>query len=143
MMWCSLSLWINSNDLYELIQMLYVNSVKWVYCYCAHPIPWDIGHLVMMIHFSINWVIGHLAMMILFSINQNIGHLTMKIPLWVVLNDERGLCETNVVAWTISYDIGYASSPKSRTIEHWKVINSTTCTESNFFYMNFVLIWML
>jgi hypothetical protein len=63
----------------------------------------------------------------------------MMILLPAMLNDENGLSETSVAAWTMSYDIGYMLSSKSRTLEHWKTINSATCTESNFFYMNFDL----
>jgi hypothetical protein len=37
--------------LYELIQMLSVNSFKWACCYCAHSNPWGIGHLAMIILF--------------------------------------------------------------------------------------------
>jgi hypothetical protein len=51
-----------------------------------------------------------------------------------VLNDESGLSEMSVVAWTISYDIGYMSSSMSRTLERWKAINSTTRTKSNLFF---------
>jgi hypothetical protein len=57
----------------------------------------------------------------------------MMILFPTVLNDESGLSETSVVAWNISYDIGYMSSSTSRTLEHWKAINSATCTESNLF----------
>jgi hypothetical protein len=53
-----------------------------------------------------------------------------------MLNDESRLSETSVVAWTISYDIGYMLSSTSRTLEHWKVINSVTHTESNLFYIS-------
>jgi hypothetical protein len=34
-----------------------------------------------------------------------------------ILNDESGLSETSVVAWTISYDIGYMPSSTSMTLE--------------------------
>jgi hypothetical protein len=70
-------------------------------------------------YFSSNWGIENLAMMILFP---------------TVLNDESGLSETSVAAWTISYDIGYMTSSTSRTIEHWKAINSATHNESNLFF---------
>jgi hypothetical protein len=70
-------------------------------------------------YFSSNWGIEHLAMMILFSI---------------ILNDESGLSETSVAAWSISYDIRYMSSFTSRTLERWKAVNSATRTESNLFF---------
>jgi hypothetical protein len=69
-------------------------------------------------------------------------HLAMMIPFLLtesfdtMLNDESGLSEMNVVAWTISYDIGYMSSSTSRIIEHWKAVNSATCSESNLFYIS-------
>jgi hypothetical protein len=47
----------------------------------------------------------------------------MMILFPTILNDESGLTETSVVAWTISYDIGYMSSSTSRTLERWKAIN--------------------
>jgi hypothetical protein len=56
-----------------------------------------------------------------------------------MINDESGLSEMFVAAWTISYNIRYVSSSMSRTLECWKAVNSTTHMESNFFYMNFVL----
>jgi hypothetical protein len=56
--------------------------------------------------------------------------------LGTMLNDESGLSEMSVVAWTISYDIGYMSSSMSRTLERWKAVNSATCTESNLFYIS-------
>jgi hypothetical protein len=55
----------------------------------------------------------------------------MMILFSTVLNDESGLSETSVEARTISYDIGYKLSSTSRILEHWKVINSATHTESN------------
>jgi hypothetical protein len=55
------------------------------------------------------------------------------IPFPIILNDENRLSETSVVAWTISYDIGYMPSSTSRTLECWKAVNSATCTESNLF----------
>jgi hypothetical protein len=58
----------------------------------------------------------------------------MMILFPTVLNDESGLSEMSVVAWTISYDIGYMSSSMSRTLERWKAINSTTRTKSNLFF---------
>jgi hypothetical protein len=58
----------------------------------------------------------------------------MMIFFPTVLNDESGLSEMSVVAWTISYDIGYISSSMSRTLERWKAVNSTTRTESNIFF---------
>jgi hypothetical protein len=69
-------------------------------------------------------------------------HLAMMIPFLLtesfdtMLNDESRLSETNVVAWTISYDIGYMSSSTSRIIEHWKAVNSATRSESNLFYVS-------
>jgi hypothetical protein len=50
-----------------------------------------------------------------------------------VLNDESGLSEMSLVAWTISYDIGYMSPSTSRTLERWKTVNSATLTESNLY----------
>jgi hypothetical protein len=58
----------------------------------------------------------------------------MMILFPTVLNDESGLSEMSVVAWTISYDIGYMSSSMSRTLERWKAINLATCTKSNLFF---------
>jgi hypothetical protein len=58
----------------------------------------------------------------------------MMILFPTVLNDESGLSEMSVAAWTISYDIGYVSSSTSRTLECWKVINSATRNESNLFF---------
>jgi hypothetical protein len=66
-------------------------------------------------------------MMILFLFAEALG---------TMLNDESGLSEMSVAAWTISYDIGYMSSSMSRTLERWKAINSTTRTESNLFYIS-------
>jgi hypothetical protein len=59
----------------------------------------------------------------------------MTIFLPTILNDESELSETSVAAWTISYDIGYMSSSTSSKLEHWNAINSTTHTESNFFFL--------
>jgi hypothetical protein len=42
----------------------------------------------------------HLAMIILFLLTEELD---------TMLNDESGLSETSVVAWTISYDSGYMS----------------------------------
>jgi hypothetical protein len=42
----------------------------------------------------------------------------MMILFPTVLNDESVLSETSLVAWTISYDIGYMLSSTSRTLEH-------------------------
>jgi hypothetical protein len=42
----------------------------------------------------------------------------MMIFFPTVLNDESGLSETSVAAWTISYDIGYMLSSTSRILEH-------------------------
>jgi hypothetical protein len=39
----------------------------------------------------------------------------------------------SVVAWTISYDIGYMPSSTSMTLERWKAINSAT-REQHFFF---------
>jgi hypothetical protein len=58
----------------------------------------------------------------------------MMILFPTILNDESGLSETSVAAWTISYDTGYMSSSTSRNLEHWKVVNSATRTESNLFF---------
>jgi hypothetical protein len=58
----------------------------------------------------------------------------MVILFPTILNDESGLSETSVVAWIISYDIGYMPSSTLRNLERWKAINSATCTESNFFF---------
>jgi hypothetical protein len=69
-----------------------------------------------------------------FSINRGIGHLAVMIIFPTVLNDESGLSEMSVATWMISYDIGYMPSSTSRTLEHWKAINSATCTESNIFF---------
>jgi hypothetical protein len=52
-----------------------------------------------------------------------------------MLNNEGGLRETSVAVWTISYDIGYMSLSMARTLEHWKVVNSATRTESNHFFL--------
>jgi hypothetical protein len=51
-----------------------------------------------------------------------------------VLNDESKLSEMSVAAWTISYDIEYMSSSTSRTLEHWKAINSVNHTRTNIFF---------
>jgi hypothetical protein len=58
----------------------------------------------------------------------------MMILFPTVLNDESGLSETSVAAWTMSYDIGYMLSSTSRNLECWKVVNSATRTESNIFF---------
>jgi hypothetical protein len=58
----------------------------------------------------------------------------MMILFPAILNDESGLSETSVVAWTISYVIGYMSSSMSRTLECWKAVNSATRIESNLFF---------
>jgi hypothetical protein len=58
----------------------------------------------------------------------------MMILFPTILNDESELSETTVAAWTISYDIGYMSSSLSEALEHWKVVNSVTRTESNIFF---------
>jgi hypothetical protein len=63
-------------------------------------------------------------MMILFLLTKALG---------TMLNDESGLGEMSVVAWTISYDIGYMLSSMSRTLERWKVVNSATHTETNLY----------
>jgi hypothetical protein len=69
-----------------------------------------------------------------FSSNGVIENLAMMIPFPIVLNDESGLSETSVAAWTISYDIGYMLSSTSSTLESWKIINLATRTESNLFF---------
>jgi hypothetical protein len=66
-------------------------------------------------------------MMILFLLTE---------ALETMLNDESGLSETSVAAWTISYDIGYMLASTSRTLEHWKTVNLATRTESNLFYIS-------
>jgi hypothetical protein len=63
----------------------------------------------------------------------------MMILFPTVLNNESRIREMSVVAWTMSYDIGYMSSSMSRTLECWKVVNSITRTESNLF----VQFWFL
>jgi hypothetical protein len=60
-------------------------------------------------------------MMILFLLTEVLG---------TMLNDESGLSETSVTAWTILYDIGYMLSSMSRTLKHWKIVNLATYTES-------------
>jgi hypothetical protein len=45
-------------------------------------------------------------------------HLVVMIIFLTILNDESGLSEMSVAAWTISYDIGYMLSSTSRTLEH-------------------------
>jgi hypothetical protein len=57
----------------------------------------------------------------------------MMILFPTVLNNESRIREMSVVAWTMSYDIGYMSSSMSRTLECWKAVNSITRTESNLF----------
>jgi hypothetical protein len=63
----------------------------------------------------------------------------MMILFPTVLNNESRIREMSVVAWTMSYDIGYMSSSMSRTLECWKAVNSITRTESNLF----VQFWFL
>jgi hypothetical protein len=65
----------------------------------------------------------------------------MMILFPTVLNDESGLSEMSVVAWTISYDIGYMLSSMSRTLEHWKAVNLATHIESNisFYFCSYLL----
>jgi hypothetical protein len=58
----------------------------------------------------------------------------MMILFPTILNDESGLSGMSVAAWTISYDIGYMSSSTSRTLDHWKVVNSATHNETNIFF---------
>jgi hypothetical protein len=62
--------------------------------------------------------------MILYLLTEALGSM---------LNDESSLSEMSLVAWTISYDIGYMSSSTSRTLERWKAVNSATLTESNLY----------
>jgi hypothetical protein len=69
-------------------------------------------------------------MMIIFLLTESLD---------TMLNDENGLSETSVAAWTISYNIGYMSSSTSRTLEHWKAVNLATHTKSNLFYIS---IWI-
>jgi hypothetical protein len=57
----------------------------------------------------------------------------MMILFPTVLNNESRIREMSVVAWTMSYDIGYMSSSMSRTLECSKAVNSITRTESNLF----------
>jgi hypothetical protein len=64
----------------------------------------------------------------------------MMILFPTVLNDESGLSEMSVAAWTISYNIGYMSSSMSRTLERWKAINSSTHIESNIFFQFWFLL---
>jgi hypothetical protein len=59
-----------------------------------------------------------------------------------MLNDESGLCEMSVMTWTVSYDIGYVLSSKSRTLECWKAISSATRTKRiffSFYYYSYLL----
>jgi hypothetical protein len=58
----------------------------------------------------------------------------MMILFSTIFNDESGLRETSVAAWTIFYDIGCMSPSTSRTLERWKAVNSATLTESNIFF---------
>jgi hypothetical protein len=58
----------------------------------------------------------------------------MMIIIPTILNDESGLSEMSVAAWTISYDIGYMLSSTSRTLERWKDVNSATHTKSILFF---------
>jgi hypothetical protein len=62
--------------------------------------------------------------MILYLLTEALGSM---------LNDESSLSEMSLVAWTISYDIGYMSPSTSRTLERWKAVNSATLTESNLY----------
>jgi hypothetical protein len=63
----------------------------------------------------------------------------MMILFPTILNDESRLGEMSVAAWTISNDTGYMSLSTSRTLEHWKTVNSATRTESNLFFQFWLL----
>jgi hypothetical protein len=63
----------------------------------------------------------------------------MMILFPIILNDESSLGEMSVAAWTISNDTGYMSLSTSRTLEHWKTVNSATRIESNLFFQFWLL----